>query len=388
MDSVNNSINNKKTFFQRLKDFLSWIGKQISLLSSFIGGSFMPFATTAVLMVIFFTVIFFFYKKKFIGDEHNLRIPIVLLVSLTSYVIGSLVGFLFGIPRTLQAAANATTAKNTSLEQISDWLTKIIVGVGLTQMPTIRDNFNIISENVGRAILPNNGLSDEQVVIGGAVILFNSVTGFLGTYLWTRLFLDRIEHADVEAVIKTKDDEDRNARDLTLRQLRLGDVGTINLLNAYKNASGNAIANVYLLAESEIKSFPEYKDPVKIGFTIPVFEALILLDEKLDYPENYVQLGMALSMKVPPDNSNAILKFNKAIEAYRGKKPTPRLGFILYQRARCRILVSNDNPNVDTKNLIINDLKEAANEEYIMNLILTDPLVQKFIPELDLPVAS
>jgi hypothetical protein len=69
--------------------------------------------------------------------------------------LGSLVGFLFGIPRTLQSGSNAIGTSstfgaqdskdgdnyhqevNTNLEQISDWLTKILVGVGLTQLQNI-----------------------------------------------------------------------------------------------------------------------------------------------------------------------------------------------------------------------------------------------------------
>src|SRR5579864_3778310 len=56
-----------------------------------------------------------------------------------AFFIGALLGFLFGIPRTLQGeAANKETESdnknnisykvNTNLEQISDWLTKVLVG--------------------------------------------------------------------------------------------------------------------------------------------------------------------------------------------------------------------------------------------------------------------
>lgn len=75
--------------------------------------------------------------------------------------VGALLGFLFGIPRLLQrpAAAQLQTnadaqsgdpgkngqrtsqdrffSTNTSLEEISDWLTKIIIGLGLVQFQTI-----------------------------------------------------------------------------------------------------------------------------------------------------------------------------------------------------------------------------------------------------------
>lgn len=62
---------------------------------------------------------------------------------------GSSLGFVFGIPRTLQHDVPATQVEadvdkgavkyqiNTNLEQISDWLTKIIIGIGLIEMRNI-----------------------------------------------------------------------------------------------------------------------------------------------------------------------------------------------------------------------------------------------------------
>jgi hypothetical protein len=87
------------------------------------------------------------------------------VVALASTAIGCFLGFLFGIPKSLQrgagapqpqqqptsgtpsakdtsgsAAAVRTSAPafgtNTSLEEISDWLTKIIIGLGLVQFQT------------------------------------------------------------------------------------------------------------------------------------------------------------------------------------------------------------------------------------------------------------
>jgi hypothetical protein len=73
-----------------------------------------------------------------------------ILVAGTFLLLGAIIGLLFGIPRALQqekvigdsagsgtSSAGSGTASgyrpNTNLEQISDWLTKILVGVGLTQ---------------------------------------------------------------------------------------------------------------------------------------------------------------------------------------------------------------------------------------------------------------
>src|SRR5882762_1055624 len=62
-----------------------------------------------------------------------------LLWALACFVSGAAVGFLFGIPKILQTAnsigGSTTTATaynqqvNTNLVEISDWLTKIIVGL-------------------------------------------------------------------------------------------------------------------------------------------------------------------------------------------------------------------------------------------------------------------
>jgi len=57
---------------------------------------------------------------------------------------GGLLGFIFGVPKTLAASrqtaggapANASQT-NTNLEQISDWLTQILVGAGLTSLTSL-----------------------------------------------------------------------------------------------------------------------------------------------------------------------------------------------------------------------------------------------------------
>src|SRR6202043_965823 len=61
-----------------------------------------------------------------------------LVIAGSAYFTGGIVGFLFGIPRTVQGSAPSEKASqyktNTNLEQVSDWLTKIIVGIGLVQI--------------------------------------------------------------------------------------------------------------------------------------------------------------------------------------------------------------------------------------------------------------
>ncbi|MDF0645971.1 MAG: hypothetical protein P0111_18235 [Nitrospira sp.] len=128
-----------------------------------------------------------------------------LLLAIASASSGGLLGFLFGIPRTLARATSNNKDKgqpptidtaagkaaitdvrrqtvNTNLEEISDWLTKILVGAGLVQL----QNIPTILHKGG--IQFQKSLGNSELAVLGAIINF-SVWGFFAGYLLTRLFL-------------------------------------------------------------------------------------------------------------------------------------------------------------------------------------------------------
>jgi CheY-like chemotaxis protein len=119
---------------------------------------------------------------------------------------GGIIGFLFGIPRVLQdnnisvaspktneenrAADNLGQSSyrmqvNTNLEQISDWLTKIIVGVGLIELRRLPEVLTSISTFLAKGV---DGTFQTQV-LASTVIVYFTMVGFLGTYLMTRIYL-------------------------------------------------------------------------------------------------------------------------------------------------------------------------------------------------------
>jgi uncharacterized integral membrane protein len=111
------------------------------------------------------------------------------LIALTAMVSGGLMGFLFGIPRSLQRNNEHDThnyGSNTNLEQISDWLTKIIVGVSLTQLPAIRSGFSNLCLNLAPAVAMQNSYA-----FVGCVIIFFALCGFMSVYLWAKIYLLR-----------------------------------------------------------------------------------------------------------------------------------------------------------------------------------------------------
>ena len=92
-----------------------------------------------------------FLAPQFAASQRSRVIGLGLLLAGGSYISGLLIGLIFGVPKnfTNKGASNAYLAAedsrarqfysvNTNLADISDWLTKIIVGVGLTQFKEIQ----------------------------------------------------------------------------------------------------------------------------------------------------------------------------------------------------------------------------------------------------------
>jgi hypothetical protein len=121
-----------------------------------------------------------------------------LIVAVASTAVGGLFGFLFGIPRTVQSSGKASEYQqevNTNLEQISDWLTKILVGVGLTQLNNIPPKIWSMADRL------KVGFDGNQAV-ATCVLLNFVVCGFFAGYLFTRLFLaGAFVYADKAAIL-------------------------------------------------------------------------------------------------------------------------------------------------------------------------------------------
>ena len=127
-------------------------------------------------------------------------IGIALLVASAGFASGALLGFLFGVPRAARAGeANAAAsggtaaqpasklAANTNLEEVSDWLTKIVVGVTLVQFAKMNEALLDFGGEVSRAVpgVPNAGFAACLILCGAAV------SGFMLAYLKSRTSLMR-----------------------------------------------------------------------------------------------------------------------------------------------------------------------------------------------------
>jgi hypothetical protein len=114
---------------------------------------------------------------------------IAYLWSVASFAIGAMLGFLFGVPKVLQDETNKSgeyrQLVNTNLDQISDWLTKVVVGLSLVNAREILTSLRKAAGMFANAL----GNSDGSVALGMAVMIYFSVIGFMSIYILTRLYL-------------------------------------------------------------------------------------------------------------------------------------------------------------------------------------------------------
>jgi hypothetical protein len=112
-----------------------------------------------------------------------------LLIASAAGALGALIGFLFGMPKARQAdtqpdSSNAGSGLllSTHLQDVADWLTKLIVGAGLVQLGNLRGYF----VSLGAYLSGESGLTKSESV---TIVVYFIVVGFLLGYLWAELYL-------------------------------------------------------------------------------------------------------------------------------------------------------------------------------------------------------
>src|SRR5690348_5138906 len=74
------------------------------------------------------------------------------LYMIATAVLALILGLIFGVPRARSefiAGASERYASNSNLEQISDWLTKLLVGAGLVQLTSTPGRLRDLGEYLG-----------------------------------------------------------------------------------------------------------------------------------------------------------------------------------------------------------------------------------------------
>lgn len=267
-----------------------------------------------------------------------------LLTAVSAFAAGALLGFLFGIPRTAvphspdNMAPTDGTPKpmyepNTNLEQISDWLTKILVGVGLVQVGQIGGAIDDLANGL------EPGLGEYGHAVAVTLMVSFAITGFLGAYLFTRLRLQKaFEPEALKIALKVQAD----ALPVVRRQLDPGGNGgpsPSELKEALSAASSGIREEAFYLAREQRRANWHDGDRHLVDLTIPVFETLIALDDNRRFHRNHAELGYALKDKsepTPADYERARQTLTTAIDI-RGSSHASSFSMYELNRAYCNI---------------------------------------------------
>jgi len=108
------------------------------------------------------------------------------LIIVAGSAIGLLFGLLFGAPHSSgQSSTTGILVLNTSFDQMSDWLTKILVGVGLTQLVAVPSRLQAL----GNFLAPAVGGTEAGASFATTLALGSAVLGFLISFVFTKLVL-------------------------------------------------------------------------------------------------------------------------------------------------------------------------------------------------------
>lgn len=116
------------------------------------------------------------------------------LIFITAILSGCFIGFLFGIPRSAPSAGNggqAPYSDNTNLEQVSDWVTKIIVGLGIMQIDSFDESLSKIARYIGKSYTGFLSM-DVAEPLCMTLVLSGFIIGFLFAYINSRTFISSL----------------------------------------------------------------------------------------------------------------------------------------------------------------------------------------------------
>jgi hypothetical protein len=358
------------------------------------------------------------------------------MISTAALAVGGFLGFLFGIPRSAIAQGSAREEQpvgsqtmergeeprsrpeyspNTNLEQISDWLTKILVGVGLTQIPAIGEAAGQLVSNAGEAL----GGGQGSQTLAAALLSYFLVAGFLASYVVTRTRLTltftlsdiQVLGARVARAEKLSESAQIQSQSLARGLQALGLVDRLiavdpddpstptptadELQASFQGARPSTLAQIFWRAR-DFRAQTWRTDKARMSRVLPIFRALIAQDTNNRWHRNHGELGFALKDQDPPAWEEAERELTEAIRIRDavGERDIPYFRFYEFNRALCRIAGdpmarSNTGTTPDPlREEILNDLKAAASNPDMIAVIRREPVITSWLKRNQIRVSE
>lgn len=196
---------------------------------------------TLLIVGFIFILVYAPFKSKG-GITFWVFVSTAVFICAASAIIGGLTGFLFGIPRVRQGnivqvdeegKVKPSVESNTSLEQVSNWLTNIIIALGLANLVQIPPALESFGTRVAPAL--GGGVSAEVFAI--SMCLFYLIDGFIVSYLFTVIYYRRIvQTVESDAFENTYNDPLTNIQEKPVEKQK-ADYKVVGIDDAAKNKS-------------------------------------------------------------------------------------------------------------------------------------------------------
>ena len=135
-----------------------------------------------------------FYAFSTPGSHWN-YLAVGMITAFAAFLIGIFTGFLFGIPRVVSSGqvrqSQSAYTPSSNLAEVSDWLTKLLLGAGLVQLTHLSAPISKLIDNVANGLYIAGASSWAAKVTAGAILFGYIVTGLLTGYVVTTMWYQR-----------------------------------------------------------------------------------------------------------------------------------------------------------------------------------------------------
>jgi hypothetical protein len=136
--------------------------------------------------------------------SHGTYLGVGMLTAIAALLIGCLIGFLFGIPRVVSSGQvrlgqSSEYAPSSNLSEVSDWLTKLLLGAGLVQLTHLGAPLGDLIDHVAAALYVGTAYAGPAKVTAGTIIFGYVAIGLLDGYVVTTMWYQRRLASDSNA---------------------------------------------------------------------------------------------------------------------------------------------------------------------------------------------
>jgi hypothetical protein len=285
-----------------------------------------------------------------------------------AFISGVMLGYLFGLrpsgTTTNSDGKSSSAVPSSNLEEIADWLTKLILGAGLVTLTKLPDPIFRFASFMAKGVDPMPPAKPPPVEGNPAIVLailgFFSTCGLLYGYLWTRYEV---------ALTSDAMGVDTSALALVLRWFsapnKPDDRTRAEMMNAIQGASSAAHMRILQQTEQYRKSSSQDVNDRSLA----VLQALVEADPQEVYHRNRSEYAFALMGKtrdpMDPENdwNRALILLNDAIRIRDRLGEKGRHDYEL-ARAVCQIHLDanfkkGQPSNLQDKQLVTADLGKA-----------------------------